>query len=69
MKLSKAKTRLGILNWLAKLNPLLVPSFFTKQIFMRDNIVAVHVNKNTGELYKLETADGKLIFPWELLSV
>lgn len=66
MKLSKAKTRLGILNWLAKLNPQLVPSYFTSRIFNDSNIVAVHVNKNTGEVHKLETANGKTLFPWEI---
>lgn len=57
MKLTTAKTRKGILNWLAKLNPTLD----TKALYDTDKIAAIHVNKRTGEIVSYETHFGHII--------
>jgi hypothetical protein len=54
-----AKTRKGVLNWLAKLNPFM-PS---DTIYEDASIVAVHVNKYTGAIVYYETYAGHLLNP------
>lgn len=60
IKPTRSKTRIGVLNWLAKLNP-----FFTKtqqaQVFNREDIIAVHVNRFTGAIVYFEDNQGNLL--------
>lgn len=57
---STAKTRKGIITWLAKMNP-----FFTttqqKHVYENEYVVAIHVNRYTGAMVAYELANGDIL--------
>lgn len=56
LRITTAKTRKGVIAWLAKHNPFLN----TAQLYEADNVIAVHVHRVTGALIFSETKDGRL---------
>lgn len=57
---TRSKTRIGVLNWLQKLNPFFADNQ-KEDIYNNEIIVAVHVCRYTGSIVKWETTSGKFI--------
>lgn len=58
---TKSKTRIGVLKWLAKLNPRTLNKQRETAIYNDSSVVAVHVNKFTGKIVQWELSDGTLM--------
>lgn len=59
LRITTAKTRKGILNWLSAFNPHFT-TLLQETVFESPAYVAVHINRNTATIEYWELADGTL---------
>lgn len=58
---TRSKTRIGVLNWLAKLNPRILNKQRETSIYNDSSVVAVHVHTISGTVVHWELSDGTLM--------